>query len=495
MPSHRSQRLRRLALTVHRWDVETSARVARTQSPAVIERGLPLLTRAADRSVLWMGLSGAMAASAKPRLRRAALRGLGSIAVSSLLANQVGKRALPRRRPLIGAVPALRLAHRVPMSSSFPSGHSASAAAFAVGASIEAPWLALPVGALAGAVAFSRVYTGVHFPSDVVAGVALGATVAGIGAVAVPAHHRDPVRHGCEPHRPQPPRPTGQGLIAVVNLQSGTADGRLAADLADALPDAEIISLGPDDDVLTALKNAAQRAEVLGVAGGDGTITCAATVAMDAGLPLLVVPAGTFNHFARDLELTEPADSVEALRVGRAICVDVGDVDGEPFVNTSSLGSYPDFVRIRERWEKPLGKPLAAAVAMISVLRSSPTFDAEVDGVHRRLLLLFIGNNDYHPRGFVPRWRGRLDSGLLDVRFVDAGKRGTMVRLLAATLSGDFYKAGSYVEWHRDELDIRLTGEAGMLARDGEIDEAPSKVRYSVRRQALTVYRGAASRS
>jgi diacylglycerol kinase family enzyme/membrane-associated phospholipid phosphatase len=492
MSARSAARLRRAGEAVHRWDIATSARVAGARSPAVIERGLPLLTRAADRSVLWTGVAAAMSASGNPHLRRAALRGLASIALSSLLANQVGKRILPRTRPLVGAVPRIRLAHRVPVSSSFPSGHSASAAAFAVGASLEAPRIAVPLGALAGAVAFSRVYTGVHFPSDVVAGVAIGATVAGVGKVLVPAHHRPPVRLGREPARPQPARPTGAGLVAVVNLQSGTADGELAAELAKALPDAEIIGVGPDDDVLSILREAAARAEVIGVAGGDGTITCAATAAIEADRPLLVFPAGTFNHFAKDLDIETPDDSLDALREGRAIRIDVGDVDGQLFLNTSSLGSYPEFVRIRERWEKPLGKPLAAAVAMITVLRTTPPLEAVIDGTPRRLLLLFIGNNDYHPRGFVPRWRGRMDSGRLDVRYVDASRRGTMLRLLAATLSGDFYRAGSYFELHCPQVDVRLSSAGAMLARDGEIDEAPGEVRYSLRRQALTVYRGPA---
>jgi undecaprenyl-diphosphatase len=415
---------------------------------------------------------------------------LGSIAAASLLANQVGKRMTNRPRPLLAYVPVGRVAHRIPTSTSFPSGHSASAAAFAVGAAIEAPRLALPLGALAAAVAFSRVYTGVHFPSDVLAGAALGAAVAGAGAVAVPAHRAPPRRLGTEPQRAQPPRPTGAGVTIIVNLDSGTADGQTVAELTEALPDAEVLGLGPDDDVLGALRKAAERADVLGVAGGDGTIGCAAMVAIEADVPLLVIPAGTFNHFAKDLDLVELSDSVEALREGRAVKVDVGDVNGEIFLNTSSLGSYPEFVKVRERWQKSLGKPIAAAVAMITVLRTCPPLDAVVDGVPRRLLLLFVGSNDYRPHGFVPRWRARMNTGHLDVRLVDARERGTIWRLTAASLTANFYRTRSYVELHAPDVGIRITGNAGMLARDGEISDAPTDISYSVRREALTVYRG-----
>ncbi len=484
--------IRRSAAAIDRWDVSASNDVAKAKFPAVVDRGLPWLTWAADKSKLWMVVSAVLVAPGNKRARRAAARGLGSIAVASVLANQVGKRALPRRRPRLDNVPIRRIARHVPVSSSFPSGHSASAAAFAVGVAVECPPLALPIGALAGAVMFSRIYTGVHFTSDVLAGAALGAAVAGVGAVAAPAHHEQLRRSAAEPGRPQPPRPTGQGLVAVLNKCAGSAGQQILDELRSALPDAELLELSDGDDIVEMMQKAAQRAEVLGAAGGDGTINAAAAAAMASDVPLLVIPAGTFDHFAGDIEMTELSDAIDALRTGRAVRVDVGDAGGQPFLNTASLGSYPEFVKVRERWQDRLGKPIAATVAIITVLRRCPPLTAEVDGVPRRLLLLFIGNGDYRPRGFVPRWRRCLDAGHLDVRLADEARGGSMWRLVVGTLTADLYRSSRYVEVRQPSITVKITGNTGYLARDGEIEDAPHEVIFSVRRQALTVYRGPA---
>jgi membrane-associated phospholipid phosphatase len=149
------------------------ARVSATDS-AALDQLMPRLSLAANHSVLWIGIAAGLAAAPNKQARRAALRGMASVVIASTASNVIGKGLTRRGRPVDAVRPARRLA-RVPRSTSFPSGHAASAAAFATGVALELPVLAVPVGILAAAVGASRVVTGIHFPSDVAAGFATGA--------------------------------------------------------------------------------------------------------------------------------------------------------------------------------------------------------------------------------------------------------------------------------------------------------------------------------
>jgi len=96
---------------------------------------------------------------------------------------------------------------------------------------------------------------------------------------------------------------------------------------------------------------------VLGIGWGDGTVACAAAAAVDTGRPLAVFPAGTFNHFAKDVGCEDVAKTIRAVREGSVFCVDlVCFNDSRMIINTLSIGAYPTFVRTRERLERKIGK-------------------------------------------------------------------------------------------------------------------------------------------
>jgi membrane-associated phospholipid phosphatase len=159
--------------------------VARTPT-GTLDEPVRRLSAAADKSKLWLGVAAVVALAGGKRGRRAALEGVVAIGVSSATIN-LGVKPVARRRRPDRVRPALFEDRHVPMpgSTSFPSGHAASAFAFAYAVGRHLPALAVPIRLLAAAVAYSRVHTGVHYPGDVVIGSVAGSgTAAMVAAVA-----------------------------------------------------------------------------------------------------------------------------------------------------------------------------------------------------------------------------------------------------------------------------------------------------------------------
>jgi len=158
------------------------AAVASSSTPT-LDEFFRRLSRISDKSVLWLGTAAVLAAFGGRTGRRAALNGVASVGLASASVNLGFKHIARRRRPDRGGVGVIDERH-VPMpdSTSFPSGHSASAFAFAEGVSTAAPALGVPIRLLAVAVAYSRVHTGVHYPGDVVAGSLIGITAGEIAS-------------------------------------------------------------------------------------------------------------------------------------------------------------------------------------------------------------------------------------------------------------------------------------------------------------------------
>jgi diacylglycerol kinase family enzyme/membrane-associated phospholipid phosphatase len=454
----------------------------------VLDRVLPPLTTSADHGLLWLAVAGGLALTGQ---RRAAVRGISSLGVASAIANIPIKLTAQRTRPGLQGVPAVRHLLRQPITSSFPSGHSASAAAFATGVALESPVLGAPVALLAAGVAYGRVHTGVHYPGDVVAGIALGVA----GAVAVkrvwPARPERPAAGTVAVEAPA--LPDGDGLVLVINTGGGSADraGEVTAVLKERLPRAEVVEVS--DDIEGALRSAASRAKVLGVMGGDGTVNCAAGIALEAGVPLAVVPGGTLNHFAGELGIASVEDVVDAVASGRAVRISVGSasVDGEGlfFLNTFALGVYPELVQEREKHEGRLGKWPAMALATARIMRRAEAVTVQVDGEERHLWTLFAGNGHYHPSGFAPSWRERMDDGAIDVRLLNATSPFSRTRLTLAVLTGRLGRSRLYEERIVGRLPVRSRQGALRIARDGEVSEGPGHLLLRAAATPLVVYR------
>ncbi|MGQ0631323.1 MAG: bifunctional phosphatase PAP2/diacylglycerol kinase family protein [Sporichthyaceae bacterium] len=444
---------------------------------------LPALSRAANHGVLWAGVGAALWATRSPELRRSALRGLGSLALASAAANGPAKYLARRPRPGLAQTPLARQLLRQPVTYSFPSGHSASAAAFATGVALENPVVAVPVAIVALGVGVSRVHNGVHYPTDVLAGFALGAAATWVLTRAWPVRPSvGPAERA--PAAEVPDLGLGAGLVAIANPGAGDdAAQDVVEAVAAAFPAATVHVRGEDEDLLDLLGKAAGEATVLAVAGGDGSVNAAITVALEADLPLLVIPGGTLNHFARDLGLTSIGDALAAAAAGSACWVDVArvavhsgpaqaDGPGVVFVNNASIGAYAQIVTAREQLEERLGKWPAMVVALARILHRSEPVEVQLDGENHRLWLLFVGNCRYAPPGFAPSWRDRLDDGLLDVRLVDATRPLSRTRLVVAVLTGRLAKTPVFTARTAKQLTVVAVGDALPLARDGEVGDA-----------------------
>ncbi|MEV0669042.1 phosphatase PAP2 family protein [Mycobacterium sp. NPDC050441] len=471
-------------------DREVFEAVAESPSP-LLDTVMPGLTRAADHSKLWFAIAAAMGALGSASLRRGAARGVVSLAVTSLVTNQIAKRIWRRPRPDRSLIPLARRTRRIPTSHSLPSGHSASAAAFAVGVGLESAPAGLPLALLAGLVGLSRVATGAHYPGDVFAGFGIGAAIAVLGARIVPTipaatlPTSNPLRFHTEP------RPDGAGVALVINPASGDGTGaRIVDDVRKALPRTEIVELGEGDDIETVLRETAARVEALAVGGGDGTVACAAGIAVEAGVPLAVFPGGTFNHFAKDIGCESVARTVTSIQQGTAAYVDLVCLNEERMViNTASIGAYPNYVRMREKLEHRMGKRAAGAYALYLTLRREAPVRISYDDKTLQTELFFLGNSTYFPSGFAPSLRPRLDDGLIDVRILETGRRFSRLRVAVSVALGRLERSPLYHELQVPEFRFVAVDGPTTVAHDGEVGEALSEASFTVRYRALPVFR------
>jgi undecaprenyl-diphosphatase len=277
---------------------------------------------------------------------------------------------------------------------------------------------------------------------------------------------------------------TTAGLI-LVNPGSGP-DETTADDLRGDFPGHRVEDCEPDQ--LTDRVREAMSAGVpfIGVAGGDGTIRAAAEQLAGTDTPLLVVPAGTRNHFAKDLG-TGSLEAAAAAATGTLRHVDIGMVNGRGFVNNSSVGIYPKIVVRRELHQRRLSKGIANLVAGWEQLRFGRRITVEVDGTPHRAWLVFVGNGVYGEGLLDLTDRGSLEDGTLDLRVVRADRPLARFRVVAAVVLGRLARSPLVIRKRCRSCTVNLPQATVEVALDGEVETLGTPLRYEVQPRALPV--------
>lgn len=239
----------------------------------------------------------------------------------------------------------------------------------------------------------------------------------------------------------------------------------------------------------------ADGADAVVAGGGDGTINAVASVLAGTGLPFGVLPLGTLNHFAKDVGVPlDLDDAVANLATGVSKAVDVGEVNGQLFLNNSSLGLYPDMVRDREKQQHRLGrgKWLAAFWATLGALRRFPFLNVRLtldDGKEhaRRTPFVFIGNNAYTMSGFQIGARAALDRGTLSLYVAQRPGRLGLLRFAWRALCGRLAQEKDFDVLAARSVLIETRHTRIPVATDGEVSVMKTPLHYRIRPAALRV--------
>ncbi len=250
-------------------------------------------------------------------------------------------------------------------------------------------------------------------------------------------------------------------------------------------------SAGHDAGIL-ARRAVQQGAQVLGVAGGDGTVSAVAAVAADTDRPLLVIPAGTRNHFARDLglDIRTPVPALNALHDGVSARVDLGMVGSHVFVNNVSFGIYAHAL-LEPGYRKDKARTFATAAP--GYLRGEQWVEADVDtpqGPVTSPQVVLVSNNPYHLAN--PRYLGRrlsLTTGLLGSIVL---KRPTtpppdLLYYLRDQLHRQGAATPAVITWSATSITLHSTSRRLHAGIDGEPATLPTPITCTIRPGALHV--------
>ncbi|CAM5650078.1 diacylglycerol/lipid kinase family protein [Streptomyces coeruleorubidus] len=234
----------------------------------------------------------------------------------------------------------------------------------------------------------------------------------------------------------------------------------------------------------------AEGADLLAVAGGDGTQALVAEVAAHHDVPFVVIPAGTRNHFALDLGLDreDPAAALEALTDGVELRVDLGYAADRVFVNNASFGTYASVVTDPAYRDAKTRTTLRTLPGLLTG-EDAPRLRTRADRRHvDGLQALLVSNNPYGRAvdAARPGRRERLDSGLLGVVCVRVGNAAQAARIVRGPRSGQLIRLNAgevVVESDTGTLPAGIDGEHVVLPSPVVCRSAPGALRVRVPRR------------
>lgn len=292
-------------------------------------------------------------------------------------------------------------------------------------------------------------------------------------------------------------------MAIVLNQSAGTLVGRPLDDTVAAIRaafearGAEVALTAAEpaactDEIRRALES---DAEMVVVGGGDGTINTAVNMVLPAGKAMGVLPLGTLNLLARDLGTPLDLDeAVHALADGAVRAIDVAEVNGELFLNSSVLGFYPTVVQERERQRRQhhLLKWPAMAAAMAKAIYRLPMLDVRIDwgeGPRRvRTPVLAVSNDPYDAAaGSMLVRRSVLDSGKLGVYVARHRDSWAMLRLMGRMVLGTWQQDEELETLTAPHLTVHSRRRRLKMVNDGEVRQMEPPLHYRIRPKALRI--------
>jgi diacylglycerol kinase family enzyme len=265
-----------------------------------------------------------------------------------------------------------------------------------------------------------------------------------------------------------------------------------ACDRAGIVPSFEFVQQGANVESL-AREAVARGADSVVAGGGDGTLRAVAGALADTGVTMGILPVGTLNHFARDLNIPLDVErAADNLVTGRIAEVDLGEVNGRVFINNSIIGLYPNY-RFIKHYEERKGKGRLGAFlwAVLTVFRRYPfltlRFHMNGNEVLRRTPFVLIANNEHEMEGYRLGTRSSISEGHLWVYIMRRTGRWGLLRMVLSLALGTFSKDRDFDIYRTKELWIEGRQRRLGVSLDGEIELLDMPLHYRTLPKALKV--------